>query len=142
VIGLRSEALTPVTFDTPGNVLRGQIRHLEHHGHESMAYIDVGATAVDVDVPAEAAPRPGAGPRGIRRLVERLVDRLARGTAKADDPAPQPEYGRHHRKPAELTVRLAPYPAVGPNYPLAVAVEIDALHFFDEAGPRIDIGRR
>jgi multiple sugar transport system ATP-binding protein len=50
--------------------------------------------------------------------------------------------GRHHRRPAELAVRLAPYPAVSPGHPLAIAVRMDALHFFDERGDRIDIGWR
>jgi multiple sugar transport system ATP-binding protein len=50
--------------------------------------------------------------------------------------------GRHHRRPAELAVRLAPYPAVTPGHPLAIAVRMDALHFFDERGDRIDVGWR
>jgi multiple sugar transport system ATP-binding protein len=138
VVGVRSEALTPVPPDTSGNVLRGHIRHLEHHGHESLAYVDVGATAVEVDGPADTAPRPARASRGIRRLI----DRLARGKAPVADPQPTMEVGRHHRKPAELAVRLAPYPAVGPGQSLTVAVRADAIHFFDGAGPRIDVGRR
>ena len=50
--------------------------------------------------------------------------------------------GRHHRRPAELAVRLAPYPAISPGHPLPVAVRMDALHFFDERGDRIDVGWR
>jgi multiple sugar transport system ATP-binding protein len=50
--------------------------------------------------------------------------------------------GRHHRRPAELAVRLAPYPAVGSGHPLAVAVRMEALHFFDDRGQRIDVGWR
>jgi multiple sugar transport system ATP-binding protein len=50
--------------------------------------------------------------------------------------------GRHQRRPAELAVRLAPYPAVSPGHPLAVSVRMDALHFFDERGDRIDVGWR
>ncbi len=50
--------------------------------------------------------------------------------------------GRHHRRPAELAVRLAPYPAVTAGHPLAVQVRMDALHFFDERGDRIDVGWR
>ena len=36
--------------------------------------------------------------------------------------------GRHNRRAAELSVRLAPYPGVSPGHPLAVAVRMDALH--------------
>src|SRR5262249_15253178 len=50
--------------------------------------------------------------------------------------------GRHHRRPAELAVRLAPYPAVNNGHPLAVAVRMEALHFFDDRGQRIDVGWR
>jgi multiple sugar transport system ATP-binding protein len=50
--------------------------------------------------------------------------------------------GRHHRRPAELVVRLAPYPQIAPGHPLAVSVRMDALHFFDERGARIDVGWR
>lgn len=50
--------------------------------------------------------------------------------------------GRHHRRPAELAVRLAPYPAISAGHPMAVAVRMDALHFFDERGDRIDVGWR
>src|SRR5947209_1895399 len=49
VIGMRAEALTPVPMDTDGDVLRGRIRYLEHHGHESLAFLDIGAYAVIVD---------------------------------------------------------------------------------------------
>jgi multiple sugar transport system ATP-binding protein len=50
--------------------------------------------------------------------------------------------GRHHRRPAELAVRLAPYPAINNGHPLAVAVRMEALHFFDDRGQRIDVGWR
>jgi multiple sugar transport system ATP-binding protein len=138
VIGVRPEALMPVPMDTPGDVLRGRIRHLEHHGHETLAFVDVGATAVVVDEVAAANGKPaGSQTRGLRKLVNRLVS----GPARVQE-APPPEAGRHHRRPAELVVRLAPYPAINTGHPLAIAVRIDALHFFEEAGNRIDIGRR
>jgi multiple sugar transport system ATP-binding protein len=50
--------------------------------------------------------------------------------------------GRHHRRPAELAVRLAPYPALSHGTPLSVRVRMEALHFFDERGKRIDVGWR
>jgi multiple sugar transport system ATP-binding protein len=138
VIGVRPEALMPVPMDTPGDVLRGRIRHLEHHGHETLAFVDVGATAVVVDEVAASNGKPAGGQtRGLRKLVNRLVS----GPPRAAE-APPPEAGRHHRRPAELVVRLAPYPAINAGHPLAIAVRIDALHFFEEAGNRIDIGRR
>ena len=82
--------------------------------------------------------------------MQRLTGRATESSA----PAPEagggggnrtsvlPDPGRHHRRPAELAVRLAPYPQVSPGHPLAVQVRMDALHFFDERGDRIDVGWR
>ncbi|MFV2083492.1 ABC transporter ATP-binding protein [Micromonospora sp. LOL_021] len=153
VVGLRAEALTPVAPGSPGDVLQGRIRFLEHHGHESLAYLDIGATAIVVDDLAGTAVEPaGAGGRlhrfsGVmQRLTGRSVGRAAVAEQSAES-GPDRESvlsdpGRHHRRPAELAVRLAPYPAVTPGHPLAVSVRMDALHFFDERGDRIDVGWR
>ncbi|GAA1590611.1 ABC transporter ATP-binding protein [Actinoplanes couchii] len=143
VVGIRAEALTPVTPDTRGPVFQGRIRYLEHHGHESLAYLDIGATAIVVDEAGSPAVSPQAGGGAFKRALQRL-SRAGSHTESApegqvdvlNDP------GRHHRKPAELSVRLAPYPQVSPGHPLAVAVRMDALHFFGERGDRIDVGWR
>jgi multiple sugar transport system ATP-binding protein len=37
---------------------------------------------------------------------------------------------------------LAPYPALRQGEPLAVRVRMEALHFFDNGGKRIDVGWR
>jgi multiple sugar transport system ATP-binding protein len=151
VVGMRAEALTPVAPETQGDVLQGRIRYLEHHGHESLAFLDIGATAVLVDdlggpvAEAETAGRPGLLGSVIQRLTGR--DRPARASANGSTPSGARDSvlsdpGRHHRRPAELAVRLAPYPAVSPGHPLAISVRMDALHFFDDRGDRIDIGWR
>lgn len=155
VVGMRPEALLPVAPDAAADRLVGRIRHLEHHGHETLAYIDVGATAVVLDDLGHTGPAGGPGDGRPERFGT-LVSRLARagrggggwGTAGARvaersartsvlyDP------GRHHRRPAELAVRLAPYPQIRPGQSLAVSVRLEALHFFDERGDRIDVGHR
>lgn len=156
VIGVRAEALTPVPDTTGGDVLRGRIRYLEHHGHESLAFLDIGATAVIVDeigAPPTDIPINGGG---LKRFVSKLTGRSggmadelelvgvgngrARRAPQRDSVLSDP--GRHHRRPAELAVRLAPYPAVTHGHPLTVAVRMEALHFFDERGQRIDVGWR
>ncbi|MEU8296335.1 ABC transporter ATP-binding protein [Micromonospora sp. NPDC048909] len=150
VVGMRAEALTPVTPDSPGDVLHGRIRYLEHHGHESLAFLDIGATAIVVD---EMGSRGGntldAGQRGLRRFGQVMQRFAGKPTDAATEPAARgtrtsvlPDPGRHHRRPAELAVRLAPYPAVSTGHPLSVRVRMDALHFFDERGDRIDVGWR
>ncbi len=164
VIGMRAEALTPVPMDSDGDILRGRIRYLEHHGHESLAFLDIGAYAVIVD-DVGGTPPDISEQRGLRRFGN-LVRRVTKGSADNElvpagvaahngghhDGRPSPggrnspgvfgDAGRHHRRPAELAVRLAPYPAVTNGHPLAVSVRMEALHFFDDRGQRIDIGWR
>ncbi|WP_019870598.1 ABC transporter ATP-binding protein [Salinispora oceanensis] len=151
VVGVRAEALTPTAPNTPGPVLHGQLRHLEHHGHESLAFLDIGATAVVVDEATVPADGGVVGQRGLRqfgRVMRRITGRF--GTADEEQQAGTSrtpasvlsDPGRHHRRPAELAVRLAPYPAVSPGQKLAIQVRMDALHFFDEHGDRIDVGWR
>jgi multiple sugar transport system ATP-binding protein len=156
VVGVRAEALVPVVSSTDGDVIQGRVRYLEHHGHESLAFLDIGATAVVVDEMAGRA-RSGSGlQHGLRRLVNRVTGRggdefhSGGGVATATDshggdPGDSRVFsdgGRHHRRPAELAVRLAPYPALGHGTPLSVRVRMDALHFFDDRGRRIDVGWR
>lgn len=148
VVGMRAEALTPVAPDSPGDVLRGRIRYLEHHGHESLAFLDIGATAIVVDEMGAPLEPPPVGQRGLRRfgsVMQRLTGKpveAQEAQASGVQTSVLPDPGRHHRRPAELAVRLAPYPAVSAGHPLAVSVRMDSLHFFDERGDRIDVGWR
>ncbi|MER5455677.1 ABC transporter ATP-binding protein [Micromonospora sp. NPDC002389] len=151
VVGMRAEALTPVAPDTSGDVLQGRIRYLEHHGHESLAFLDIGASAIVVDeVGAPADGDVPLGQRGLRRfgqMMQRFTGRVAvdqgeQGANGGTNTSVLNDPGRHHRRPAELAVRLAPYPAVSAGHPLSVKVRMDALHFFDDRGDRIDVGWR
>ncbi len=160
VVGVRAEALIPVVSTTEGDVIRGRVRYLEHHGHESLAFLDIGATAVVVDEMAGTAPPNPAFQSGLRRLVGRITGRAGAADSdtggghtatitdnrknghQQDDSRVFADGGRHHRRPAELAVRLAPYPALSHGTPLAVRVRMEALHFFDERGQRIDVGWR
>jgi multiple sugar transport system ATP-binding protein len=153
VVGMRAEALTPVAPDTPGDVLQGRIRYLEHHGHESLAFLDIGATAILVDELGAAVPEQNGNGGALRKFggaLQRLTGRSDRENGRAARSEPRDaeqtsvlrDPGRHQRRPAELAVRLAPYPAVSAGHPLAINVRLDALHFFDERGDRIDVGWR
>jgi multiple sugar transport system ATP-binding protein len=148
VVGLRAEALTPVAPEVQGDVLRGRIRYLEHHGHESLAFLDIGATAIVVDEMGAGKREGGDSGSALRKFggaLQKLKGRSAAAiTPNGNSGASSvlSDAGRHHRRPAELAVRLAPYPAISPGHPLAVAVRMDMLHFFDERGDRIDIGWR
>jgi multiple sugar transport system ATP-binding protein len=168
VVGVRAEALTPVVPDTQGDVLHGRVRYLEHHGHESLAFIDIGAYAVPVDDVGNTvtAETNNAGSRLSR--VAAMFRRGSRVETGSDDidrsefsvfpaaHAAQPNgsagtragttvlepTGRHHRARAEVAVRLAPYPNLRVGDPMSVAIRIDQLHFFDGRGQRIDVGWR
>jgi len=162
VVGVRAEALTPVPSDAQGDVLHGRVRYLEHHGHESLAFLDIGATAIVVDDIGGTPPELTDGGGRLRRLsnvVQRLAGRSGERNGRGLDPGAAghgaaettsgrtatsvlSDPGRHHRRPAELVVRLAPYPQISPGHPLSVSVRMDALHFFDERGARIDVGWR
>jgi multiple sugar transport system ATP-binding protein len=168
VVGVRAEALTPVVPDTPGDVLHGRVRYLEHHGHESLAFIDIGAYAVPVDdiggqVPAQtnnsgsrlsrvaAMFRRGRGERSVEDQEQADYGVFAHGGhASANGSSPHGRNGssvlepagRHHRARAEVAVRLAPYPNLRVGDPMSVAIRIDQLHFFDARGQRIDVGWR
>jgi multiple sugar transport system ATP-binding protein len=169
VVGVRAEALTPVVPETPGDVLHGRVRYIEHHGHESLAFIDIGAYAVPVDdaVGETASQTSGSGSRlskvaALFRRGSRAEPRLdeasgdlgvfapsapahgANGSgALGRDPSSVLEPpGRHHRARAEVAVRLAPYPSLRVGDPMSVAIRIDQLHFFDGRGQRIDVGWR
>jgi len=170
VVGVRAEALTPVVPDTPGDVLHGRVRYIEHHGHESLAFIDIGAYAVPVDDAAGTAT-PQTNSAGSRlSKVAALFRRGARVESDIEEPgsadlgvfAPGPSTvgvngsaavsrngttvleppGRHHRARAEVAVRLAPYPSLRVGDPMSVSIRIDQLHFFDGRGQRIDVGWR
>jgi multiple sugar transport system ATP-binding protein len=146
VVGLRAEALTPVAPDVQGDILRGRIRYLEHHGHESLAFLDIGASAIVVDEMGTGKPESESG-GALKRFggaLQKLTGRTgtALETREPDGSDVLTDLGRHHRRPAELAVRLAPYPAISPGHPLAVAVRMDMLHFFDSRGDRIDVGWR
>jgi len=170
VVGVRAEALTPVVPDTPGDVLHGRVRYIEHHGHESLAFIDIGAYAVPVD-DAAGTTTPQTTSSGSRlSKVAALFRRGPRVDSGLDDadagdlgvfaPSGPPNGGngsaavvrngttvleppgRHHRARAEVAVRLAPYPSLRVGDPMSVAIRIDQLHFFDGRGQRIDVGWR
>ena len=64
-----------------------------------------------------AAPLRRRAAAADRPRVERRPARTAGPTPSRRSVLSDP--GRHHRRPAELAVRLAPYPAVSPGHPLA-----------------------
>src|SRR5262249_30794442 len=73
VVGVRAEALTPVAAGTPGDVVHGQVLYVEHQGHESLAFIDVGADGVTLE---EA---PGDAATALNSRLSKVVQVFRRG---------------------------------------------------------------
>ncbi|HEX6872275.1 MAG TPA: ABC transporter ATP-binding protein [Micromonosporaceae bacterium] len=91
VVGFRAEAISPVSSTSStaaGDVLHGQVRYLEHHGHETLAFVDIGAFAVPVD---EIAGGPATREAGAGSRLSRVASLLRRGSrsdrAEPDHPA-------------------------------------------------------
>jgi multiple sugar transport system ATP-binding protein len=143
VVGVRAEALTPAAPDAPGDVLHGRVRYLEHHGHESLAYLEVGAFAVPVEDVYGTDTPPTSGGSRLSRVAARFRRRPEVGELAGTTTTAVLDAGPGvHRARAELAVRLTPYPRLRAGEPLTVSVRVDQLHFFDGRGNRIDVGRR
>jgi multiple sugar transport system ATP-binding protein len=156
VIGVRAEALSPVARDAPGDVLHGRVHYLEHHGHESLAFLDIGAFAVQVEDVNPTEPSAGSGNGRLGK-----ISGMFRRSPRVDRPEPRSggyptepasssraatsvleQPGRHSRQRAEVAVRLTPYPNVRVGETVSVSVKLDQLHFFDPRGHRVDVGWR
>ena len=163
VVGLRAEALTPAPLSVTEDALHGTIRYIEHHGHESLAYLDIGAHGVQIDdlggvPPGEDPPsrrrRIGAAvrqftgrvtPIGLASAQHAAGSFAARSTTAVLDDRDRSVFSdpsRRHRRPADFVVRLAPYPSGAAGQAMAVTVDIEQAHFFDDQGNRIDVGWR
>ncbi|MGX7828040.1 ABC transporter ATP-binding protein [Actinokineospora sp. 24-640] len=146
VVGVRAEALAPIAEPRRGQSLSGTIGHLEHHGHESLAFVDIGATEIDLDAEI-AKPSAAVATRRHARKTEtvfsRLLDRVTRQERPQEDAAQDTGHaGRHHLRPAELTVRLPPRVRASPGENMTIGVRLGLLHFFERRGARIDVGWR
>ncbi|MGA8112987.1 MAG: ABC transporter ATP-binding protein [Actinocatenispora sp.] len=136
IIGLRAESVTPVADGTPGAV-RGIVRYAEHLGHETIAYLDIGAVAAP-----GLDELTGAGHQPPPPQVAQLKRWRFRGRREQQQPAPQPEpldlsAGRHVQRPAEFAIRLPPYTSVSPGTRMSLQLDLTHLHVFDRRGDRI-----
>jgi multiple sugar transport system ATP-binding protein len=144
-MGMRADALVPVTSGTTGEVLHGRITHVAHHGHESVASLDVGARTVEVDESSPARvvmPSRASAPSRVRQL---LGETLRIGHRAQADPSATAGHGdgRHTLQRNDVTVGVLPYAEVSLGALLSVQLRLDELHFFDlDNGQRIDVRRR
>ena len=89
IVGVRAEALAPVGPDAPGDVLHGRVRFLEHHGHESLVFLDVGAYAIPIDdIGGSAPPQTSSSGSRLSKVAAlfRRGPRVDRGAEEAESP--------------------------------------------------------
>jgi multiple sugar transport system ATP-binding protein len=136
IVGIRPDTLMPITPGSPaaqGAVLSGQVRALEFHGHEWLAYAEAGIPTIDAsevgrpETPPEREPeRPG--------LRARLRTMLGRPPSRVEDLAE--EHAGHHRR-SDLVFRIAPGGRPDRGDHVALMVDFDRVLFFGADGRRI-----
>jgi multiple sugar transport system ATP-binding protein len=142
IVGLRAEAVQPVAGDSPG-ALRGSVRYSEHLGHETIAYLDIGASAAPgIDELTGVGHRPPpAEVTAIKRWRLRgLLPRRgeeAVGVVAPPEEEPDTAAGRHTQHPAEFALRLPPYAKVLDGETMSMRIDPEQLHLFDRRGRRI-----
>ncbi|GGK93368.1 ABC transporter ATP-binding protein [Sphaerisporangium melleum] len=149
IVGIRPDALAPIPEGAEGPHFAGRVRALEYHGHEWLAYLEVG-------IPAVPAPEPAPGLNGhvngnghagngvggrMRAVMRRLIPGGGHGDADpAEEHTPPPGSGHHRR--SDLIVRLGSRPVWRTGDFGRVAVDLSKLMLFTVQGDRIDPPRR
>ncbi|MEU8270043.1 ATP-binding cassette domain-containing protein [Sphaerisporangium sp. NPDC049002] len=151
IVGIRPDALTPIPEGVDSPHFSGRVRTLEYHGHEWLAYLEVGIPVVPAPEPAPRAAAnghangdgDGRAAGGTAGKVRSMMRRLISGEEEH-----APEYiapsaagsGTHRR--ADLVVRLGSRPVWRAGEHGRVAVDLSRLMLFTLEGNRIDPPRR
>ncbi|RKS74811.1 multiple sugar transport system ATP-binding protein [Actinomadura pelletieri DSM 43383] len=137
-VAIRPDNLIPVAPGSPakpGTVLSGQVRALEFHGHEWLAYAEAGITTVDPNTVGR--PAPATPPQPERpTLRERLRTLLGPPQRQEQEQAVEEHVGGHHRRP-DLMFRIAPGDRPNRGDRVALAVDLDRILFFGADGRRV-----
>ncbi|MBC6461297.1 ABC transporter ATP-binding protein [Actinomadura sp. HBU206391] len=141
LVGIRPDALTPVSEPDPGRVLSGRLRSLEFHGHEWMAYAEAGIPAVDPDevtrpqkVPV-ATPAPPTASGRLKSSFGRLFGSAEE--AVADEPGVGTGHSGHHRR-SDLVFRIGSSRGLTQGSTVHLAVDMDRILVFGGDGARVD----
>ncbi|CAM3543183.1 ABC transporter ATP-binding protein [Kibdelosporangium persicum] len=147
VVGIRAEALLSAAEPVADCTLRGQVQYLEHHGHESLAFVDIGAVGIEVDLAPPPRTPPATKLKQFRQrplTAMRGVWKRVSGTKPEEPETTQATStaGRHQKRKAGLVMRLPPRTNVTRGSTINVVIRRELLHFFDSRGDRIDTGFR
>ncbi|TYB43536.1 ABC transporter ATP-binding protein [Actinomadura chibensis] len=137
IVGIRPDTLMPIAPGTPaapGTVLSGQVRALEFHGHEWLAYAEAGIATVDAtEIGRPPRPAPAAPERpGLRDRVRELLGRPNQGGEAVEE-----EHAGHHRR-SDLVFRIAPGDRPNRGDHVALTVDLDRVLFFGADGRRVN----
>ncbi|WP_131738683.1 ABC transporter ATP-binding protein [Actinomadura roseirufa] len=146
IVGIRPDILMPIAEGEPaaaGAVLTGQVRALEFHGHEWLAYAEAGIPTADVnEVGRVVPPEPPAPERaGLGARLGALVTTALGRSAGADEPVPAEHHAGHHRR-SDLIFRIGSGDRPDRGDRVALTVDLDRLLLFDTAGRRVTPVRR
>jgi multiple sugar transport system ATP-binding protein len=141
IVGVRAEALVSVGEPLADCTLRGRVRYLEHHGHETLAFVDIGAVGVEIDL-APPPRTPATSPQGTKGPLSVLRNAWKRKPDPESPPDAVTAGGRHQKRSAGLVVRLPPRVKVAREETINIVVRRELLHFFDLRGDRVDAGFR
>jgi multiple sugar transport system ATP-binding protein len=143
IVGVRPDALSPVSLQSDGPGFVGRVRTLEFHGHDWLAYIEVGIPAVPVPEPPnrrldghDGTKHPNANGKA-RSMIRRLLG----SREEHEETIAAPSGSGTHRR-ADLIVRLGSRPAWRVGEHGRVAVDVSRLMLFTPSGARIDPPRR
>ncbi|MGW4642482.1 ABC transporter ATP-binding protein [Sphaerisporangium sp. NPDC004334] len=149
IVGIRPDGLTPIPEGADGPHFTGRVRALEYHGHEWLAYLEVGIPAVAAPEPRPAMVNGHAngngnghaahGPGRVRTMMRRFISG-GEGPPHAEENTPTPGSGHHRR--ADIIVRLGARPVWRAGEIGRVAVDLSRLMLFTVQGNRIDPPRR
>ncbi|MFA1539219.1 ABC transporter ATP-binding protein [Actinomadura monticuli] len=134
IVGIRPDTLVPISPGHPaphGTVLSGQVRALEFHGHEWLAYAGAGIPTIDAtEVGRPPAPPHEAERSGWRDRMREMLGRPSREEDVAE------EHAGHHRR-SDLVFRIAPGDRPNRGDHVALTVDFGRVLFFGADGRRI-----
>ncbi|MGP4027801.1 ABC transporter ATP-binding protein [Actinomadura sp. 3N407] len=133
IVGIRPDTLMPIAPGAPaphGTVLSGQVRALEFHGHEWLAYAEAGIPTIDAT--EVGRPRP---PQTVEPERPGLRDRLRSMLGRPTYEEPVEEHAGHHRR-SDLVFRISPGNRPDRGDHVALRVDLSRVLFFGEDGHR------
>lgn len=147
IVGARSDAFTVASDGDAAEHLSGRLRALEFHGHQWIAFVEVGIEMLNPDfvgvIPTPRAPWPAGRTRhaaphtpALKKHLSALISKtpLARSSKPVEA---EPTASATHRR-ADLILEIDADAGLKTGAKVHLAVDTSRLHIFDETGRRVD----